>query len=683
MSLEVTPLGVDPDDKDASDAEKDTTSDYFIEGLQKTFQVELFYSDGSSKILSEVEVDELMDWESNSSGTAELTISETKAATLTWEGYGDVTLHARHKPTSITNFQYINAYSDITITQKVLESIRVELRQDTLIDCPEAGVSRSILVIGCIMNLRVVGTFNNGLDEDLSEDPDVIWKVENDNTADLAERAVFIDAANYDSYLNDPSHDYSTTKTAVDQIIGQKGLLFGNSSGPVVVSAVKGDIGENMNNLTVVYRSLKELHVGEVAGQNCDTTQKTFNIDEAEEISLCVRGIYDNNEDLDMTGSVSWSVVSDVSSDPSNDSVVFPDSSPAGTMKGVKPVSLARIKVSYNNISNEVEPTVGVNIKKLMAITILPEKTSYNLASEIPFTAEASYDNGQILPLEGVDVVWTSLDSSILEFFNDASHDNGTAKTNDNEGDVQITVTDTASGVFATKLLSISNNPKPTDTGLAATSQNVTIMKGGRLKLDLIALLSNNTMKNIPEKYTWLESSVEKGGCVQWEASSDLLTVENNQPCLTNDTGINGTIQANVENTGVAEVWAVLPIDSTADVTWPIDPSSELYYSLKFDVNVVEEKLHSIIINPNGVDIKAGNSIKLTVTGIYDSNRNVDITDQVNWTFDSSPDATTDYVEGTIDGGVVIVKVDAPSGTVELGARLDGKSGTVEIDIIP
>ena len=44
MSMEITPLAVNKENEDASDIEKKTPSDYFIEDLRKTFQVKLFFT---------------------------------------------------------------------------------------------------------------------------------------------------------------------------------------------------------------------------------------------------------------------------------------------------------------------------------------------------------------------------------------------------------------------------------------------------------------------------------------------------------------------------------------------------------------------------------------------------------------------------------------------------------------
>lgn len=467
--------------------------------------------------------------------------------------------------------------------------------------------------------------------------------------------------------------------------VSNTGLITAISAGTSTISATLDSVSEN---LAVTAISLDELSI----------SPSTATLALGSTRQLSVIGRYSDNSIENLTSVVSWD----------SDTVAVATVSSSGLLTTLTSGS-TQITVTFDGISSIVSLVVPAATLQTVEISA-PESIAAGVLEQL--TAVGTYSDGSIQIIT-TDLSWQSSDVSI------ATIDAGTAQLN---SILQGTVTITATIGLISDNVNVDITPA-TLSSLSITPSNVSLAKGSKKTVKVIAIYSDQSHLDVSNQINWVSSDDGISDVEDGSSKVEGINVGNN--ILTASfSSLSANLTVNITDAELNSL-SILPIntslpkgmtqefsvngvytdgtvqDLTHQVTWissdnditTIDNSVELKgiasavetggatitasldgveISTSFTIN--NAQLSSIEISPSSIEVAKGVEILTTAIGHYTDGGNIDITQQVIW--ESSNNSIANL--STQSPG----KIDATSeGEAIVSASLNGISALALISV--
>lgn len=305
-------------------------------------------------------------------------------------------------------------------------------------------------------------------------------------------------------------------------------------------------------------------------------TPASIQLHKGEQDVLVAKGVYNDGSTIDVTKSAVWS---------SSNSSIATISNVAGyaIVTAISPGSTT-ITATLGNMKGNSSVTVSTAI--ITSIVISPSSVILVQGDEQPFTAKAYYNNGSFADVTQ-SVTWESLNESIVTV-SDAVGSKGLAKAKASPGSTIITatignVTGNANVNVAATLTRVTLNP-----------DSSTLIVGQKQAITAIATYSDGTTKDVTALASWLSSN--------------------------NGVGV------------TAGVAVALKPNVRAQITAKI---SGLTSQNEATINVTEDGITSIAIQPPSLTLATGETSQLKAIATFSTGATSDVTDLVSWVSDN------------------------------------------------
>jgi uncharacterized protein YjdB len=583
---------------------------------------------------------------------AEWSSADPSVATVSNEAglRGRITALAAGNVTVSATFGGLSADAAVTVTDATLASLALDPTSLTL----AAGTSAA---------LRVVGTFSDGTQQDLTEQAQ--WTSSDTAVAEVSSTAgtrgqvtavgpgsavitaavlgqtaqanVTVSLASLTSIGVEPASptvavgaamqltatgtfsDGSTqdltaqaTWQSADAAVAtvQAGLVQGVGAGSTAITATVNNV-TGSSTVTVTTATLQAVTV--------QPTSATIAI--GMNLSFTAQGQYSDGTTQDLTATVNWT-----SSNPQTASI----SNAAGS-KGVA-TGLAAGTVTLTATQGGVSGTATLTVTSatLSALEVNPGNASIPNGSQQQFTALGTFSDGSTSDLT-TSVTWSSSNTQVATISN-AAGSKGVASS---VSVGQVTITATHSGVSGTAQLTVT---PATVTALVVTPANASLPVGSTLQYTATAQLSDGTTQNVTQFATF--------------ASSNTAVA---------------TISNTFANKGLAN--AVSAGATTISATWNgLNGSTPL--------TVTSATLTSIVVSPPNPSLPAGYQLQFLATGHYSDGSTQDLTTQANWASSNTAVATISNAPGA-RGRATAVSV----GSTTISATFGGINGSTLLTV--
>jgi hypothetical protein len=585
-------------------------------GFQREFTATGFYSDGSSKVISES-----LNWDSSDGAvaTASNVAGEKGVVTADATNTGAVSIRAASNN--------ISGFASLNITNAILDSINLGSDKSIPLD-PDTRLP-----------FVAEGTFNDATTLDISKQ--VTWASADEDIASISNQdgkqgqttpvgigstditatrtlaitgtvqltitaatleqisvtpqTTSVAAGRTQQYTATGSYSDNTTGTITDDVIwstDDQRVTISNANltkGEATTTAAAADkkfnisavhsngVTSNKATLSVTSAVLNSIEIStNPVGKG--TTPAGTNV------QYIATGSFSDGSKSDLTGAVSWSVLNETPNDPAKPNVgdISNSAGSKGLVSTSNPGDIDVRASSGGKDSNDLE--LKVNNAIITGLSVTPQTATIPLNGRQQFIATATFSDGTTSTVtENSDgTAWRSSDLDVIGTVN-----NGLAISKGQAGNTDIIAVFDGETAFGTLTVS------PATLVSISIADLADIPAGQSRQLIATGTYSDATTQNITTTVTWASFN---GNAVISNADGSRGLLSSVQVGLE-------TVSANLN--GVTE---------------------------QGDIIVTSAVLSSIVVTPADNNAPSNSSLQFTATGIYSDNSEVDFTTKVTWT---------------------------------------------------
>jgi uncharacterized protein YjdB len=455
----------------------------------------------------------------------------------------------------------VNGTTMVTVTTATLQSITVTPAQTTL-------------AIAGTVNLVATGHYSDMTTVDLTDS--VTW------TSDAAGVAFVSNAA------------------------GSTGLVTALTAGKATITATLGVVNGSAT-VTVTAATLRAIAI----------TPANPSIPITTRISFIAKGTYSDGSVVDITTTVTWSVVDGTIASISN------AAGSNGTATGTK-IGGTQVHADLDGVTGSTNLTVTG--ARLVSIAVTPANSSMVAGTKQPMRAIGTYSDQTTVDLTTT-AVWTTGDGNVATVSN-ASGAQGQLTA---IGQGTTTVTATASGVAGSTNVTVTS---PALSQIVVTPISPSRPIGQRLQFTATAIFNNGTQRNVT-------------GQAMWSSSNTAVAT------------INGTGQATAVAAGTTTIQATFQgLTGTSAFT------------------VSAAVVTSISVTPIAPTMAAGTVLQFQAVAIYSDNTSQNVTGQSTWA-STNPAVAGVGTSGGMRGRVTALT----AGTTQIQATFQGVTGSTTVTV--